>query len=268
MSSIRDMYQIILLLVLTAASLSAQSDMENQGFYCDPETGLCTIPEVQPSDVKAVETSEELEVIYVGDPMCSWCWGISPALHQLELRAAQDGIPFRIVVGGLRPGGGDPWNTQFQDFLKHHWEEVNQRSGQPFGYALFDRESFNYDTEPSCRAVVAARQMDPTKEHQFFELVQHYFYVRSEDPNQAEFYKPICEQLGLDYATFLELFQSKEIRELTQAEFNLNRQWGVRGYPTVLLRKDNQLHLLARGYSSYEQMWSLVNNVLTAESNP
>lgn len=262
------MYKIILLLVLSTTSVFAQNNMDKSSFYCDPETGLCTIPELEPSEMQVVELSDQLEIIYVGDPMCSWCWGISPALHQLELRAAQDGIPFRIVVGGLRPGGGDPWNEQFQNFLKHHWAEVNERSGQPFGYTLFDRPSFNYDTEPSCRAVVAARQMDPSSEHRFFELVQHYFYVRNEDPTQAAFYRPICEQLGLDYDTFLQLFQSSELREATQAEFNMNRQWGVRGYPTVLLRKDNQLHLLARGYASYEQMWAQLGAALEVESNP
>lgn len=268
MSSNRDMIVLLLLLVLSVASVSAQNNMNNNLFYCDPETGLCTVPDIEPGALAEIKISETLEVIYVGDPMCSWCWGISPALHQLEMRAAQQGIPFRIVVGGLRPGGGDPWNEQFLDFLKHHWEEVNQRSGQPFGYALFEREAFNYDTEPSCRAVVAARQMDPGKEHRFFELVQHYFYVQNEDPNLAEFYRPICEQLGLDYPVFLSLFQSEQVRQQTQAEFNLNRQWGVRAYPTVLLRKENQLHLLARGYASYEEMWAQLSSVLELESNP
>lgn len=230
---------------------NAQSDTP---FFCDPETGLCTIPEVE-SDKVAVEQKDGVEIIYVGDPMCSWCWGISPALHQLEQRAAQEGIPFRIVVGGLRPGGGDPWNEQFQNFLKHHWEEVNERSGQPFGYSLFERESFNYDTEPSCRAVVAARTMDPTLEHRFFELVQHHFYVQNQDPATDTFYAPICKSLGLDYEAFLKLFHSEEIIAATKAEFQLNRQWGVRGYPTVLLRKDQQLFLLANGYAEFEQLW-------------
>lgn len=258
---------IILLLGLTS-SLYAQNTMENNGFYCDPETGLCTIPEIDHSATAEIEFKEDQEIIYVGDPMCSWCWGISPALHQLELRAAQDGIPFRIVVGGLRPGGGDPWDQKFQDFLKHHWAEVSERSGQPFGYSLFERESFNYDTEPSCRAVVAARQLDPTKEHRFYELVQHRFYVLSEDPTQAEFYRPICTELDLDYEQFLAQFNSPAVRELTQAEFAMNRQWGVRGYPTVLFRKDDQLYRLAGGYATYEQMWEQVGRVLQTESNP
>jgi putative protein-disulfide isomerase len=88
------------------------------------------------------------------------------------------------------------------EFLRHHWEEIHERSGQPFNYALLQRDSFNYDTEPACRAVVAARTLDPNAEHLFFELVQHHFYVQNQDPNQVDFYAPICTKLELDFARF------------------------------------------------------------------
>jgi putative protein-disulfide isomerase len=224
---------------------------------CDPETGLCTIPPL-PEAKEKIEQKEGIEIIYVGDPMCSWCWGISPQLKELEYQAAAQGIPFRIVVGGLRPGGGDAWDDKFKDFLKHHWEEVTARSGQPFGYELFEQEEFNYDTEPSCRAVVAARQLAPAQEHHFYELVQYHFYVKNEDPGTDAFYQPICSELGMDYEEFLRCFHDDQTKAATQAEFQLNRQWGVRGYPTVLLRKDQELFLLATGYAEYEQMWESV----------
>lgn len=233
---------------------------------CDPETGLCILPAFEGEVSEPIEFREDVEIIYVGDPMCSWCWGISPALHELEQRAKQEGIAFRIIVGGLRPGGGDEWNEQFTGFLRHHWEEVNQRSGQPFNFQLLEQKEFNYDTEPGCRAVVAARAMDAQVEHLFFELVQHHFYVQNQDPNQVAFYQPICEKLGLDFAEFKALFESEEIKQRTHSEFAVNRQWGVRGYPTVLLRKDNQLHMLAGGYASSEEMWQGLEAVLPVAS--
>ena len=229
-----------------------------QAIICDPETGICSLPPLTDTGSSDIPLNDDTEIIYVGDPMCSWCWGISPALHQLEYRAAQEGIPFRIVVGGLRPGGGDPWNKQFQDFLKHHWEEVNARSGQPFGYELFDREAFNYDTEPSCRAVVTVRSIAPELEHRFFELVQHYFYVQNDDPAEVAFYQPICDKLGIDFAQFSTRFQSEEMRQATIADFQLSRQWGVSGFPTVLVRQGQQLTPIARGFATYEQMWERV----------
>lgn len=85
-------------------------------------------------------------------------------------------------MGGLRAGGVDEWNTDFKNFLKHHWEEVAQRSGQPFGYTLFEKDSFNYDTEPACKAIVTVRAIDSSKALPFYELVQHSFYVKNKDP--------------------------------------------------------------------------------------
>ena len=39
------------------------------------------------------------KLIYVGDPMCSWCWGFAP-----EIESLADDYPIEVVVGGLRPG--------------------------------------------------------------------------------------------------------------------------------------------------------------------
>lgn len=229
--------------------------------YCDPETGLCT-PAPLDGETIEIDYRNDVEVIYVGDPMCSWCWGISPQLNQLKEKARANQISYQIVLGGLRPGGGDEWNENFKNFLKHHWEEVNTRSGQPFGFELFERDTFNYDTEPACRAVVAARKLKPEIESRFFELVQHHFYVQNNDPKELNFYKPICEELELDFGAFSKTFVDQSTVEATIAEFQLNRQWGVSGYPTVLFRKGEKLYAIARGYAGFDQMWGTIEQLM------
>lgn len=221
---------------------------------CDPETGLCEMPDFTAEKTEAVSFDDETEIIYVGDPMCSWCWGISPQLNALKRYGESTGVPFRIVMGGLRPGGGEAWNQEFKDFLKHHWEEVNKKSGQPFSMSLFDKESFDYDTEPACRAVVTVRELNAEKTLSFYELVQHHFYVKNNDPNLVEFYKPICEELDIDFTDFKNFFNSPEAVELTKKDFVINREWGIRGFPSVVVRKGNDLHLIASGYASYEDL--------------
>ena len=246
--------RVLVLFLLFYVNFSLMSQTNQIEVQCDPETGLCTIPEFLEDTKVIAHWKEDQEIIYIGDPMCSWCWGISPQLNALQRYGEQKNIPFTLVMGGLRPGGGEEWNTQFKNFLKHHWEEVNQRSGQPFGYQLFDQADFNYDTEPACRAVVTVRHISPDKAHAFYELIQHYFYVQSKDPKQVDFYQPICEKLGIDFATFSQKFVSAEMKHATYQDFQLSRQWGVSGFPTVLFRKKDQLHFLGRGYTEYEAM--------------
>lgn len=220
---------------------------------CDPETGLCTIPDYD-EPAQPVSWKEGEEIIYIGDPMCSWCWGISPELNALKRYGEAEGIPFTLVMGGLRPGGGEEWNEEFKGFLKHHWEEVSKRSGQPFGYDLFEQTYFDYDTEPACRAAVTARKMAPEKALSFYELVQHYFYVKSGDPKEVNFYKTICDELSMDFGEFSTLFSSDEMIQATAQDFALSRQWGVRAFPSVVYRKDNQLYLIAQGYAKYDDI--------------
>jgi len=205
-----------------------------------------------------------LTIIYVGDPMCSWCWGIAPALKQLKDHYQKEQIPFQIVVGGLRPGGGDPWNDQMKDFLRHHWDEVLARSGQPFGYDLLKLEHFNYDTEPACRAVVAARSWLKERELNFFEAIQRKFYVDSKDPGQVQFYESICDQFQIEFSSFQKRFENKVIKDQTQEEFDMNRKWGIRGYPSVMVNKSGQQYMVTNGFASFEQMWSQIEKIKKA----
>lgn len=231
--------------------------------YCDPETGICTPSSLE--DLHSIgqgKLTEKTEIVYVGDPMCSWCWGISPDLIKLRDHYRTKEVAFRVMVGGLRPGGGDAWDEKMKDFLREHWDHVNQASGQPFGHKLFDLEEFNYDTEPSCRAVVAARPLVGDNEMEFFEAIQRKFYVDSEDPKEATFYESICEQQAVDFEAFSKRFNDDEVRMATRDEFLLNRQWGVQGYPTMVLMYQDQLFMIAHGFATFEQMTTQIEKTI------
>ncbi len=224
-------------------------DMEN----CD-ENGVCRPAPLESGHIEEAKP-KAFEIIYIGDPMCSWCWGISNHLKRLQEYTSDHELGFDVILGGLRPGGGDPWDDQMKAFLKHHWEEVNKRSGQPFGDRLFRLEQFDYDTEPSCRAVVTAKHFLDTKGvMEFFEAVQRKFYVDNEDPKEDQFYASICEQFNIDFGYFKRLFHSTETAKATHEEFVTNRKWGVSGYPTLVLRHNEQLYLISNGYAEYELM--------------
>lgn len=208
--------------------------------------------------------AEARDIIYIGDPQCSWCWGIGEEMKRVQAFARHQKINFTIMVGGLRVGGGQAWDDEFKNMLKHHWEQVNIRSGQKFGYDLFDLPEFNYDTEPSCRAVVAAKNLcdkHGLESHvvlDFFVAIQQKFYVQSQDPKQIDFYNTICSETGLDFAEFSQAFKSDEIKQQTEAEFNITRNWGVTGYPTLVYSDGKQLYMISSGY---QKSPSIIENI-------
>lgn len=238
---------------------------------CDPQSGVCQVPDTGAPSPAARQPGQALTLHYIGDPMCSWCWGISPAVQEAAAWCEANDIGFQITVGGLRAGGGDAWNEAFRTFLRREWTRIESVTGQPFGYTLLDLPEFHYDTEPACRAVVCAQLIatgqngethasDPARPRDsglplaFMSAVQRKFYVEGQDPKQPDFHASICEQLGIDFLRFSRLFLSDEAREATRQAFERCRGWGVFSFPTLLIEQDGHLQTLSAGYTTAERI--------------
>ncbi len=230
---------------------------------CDPVTGTCLLPDPEEPDRGVVRAMRDgLAVHYIGDPMCSWCWGISPTVNAVAAFCEAEGIAFSLTMGGLRAGGGDPWNLAFKTFLRNEWSHIAQVTGQPFGFTLLEADRFDYDTEPACRAVVtvqflqAQSHLEGSTALRFFSAVQRKFYVDGKDPTLTEFYASICADMDLNFDEFRTLFESEGARKAVTQAFVRCRQWGLRAFPTLLLERNAGTETLASGYVTTEQILS------------
>lgn len=224
---------------------------------CDPQLGACTPLPSSPlhagSPAGGPSTAVPTATVhYVGDPMCSWCWGIAPTVEALAGECARLGLGFRLTVGGLRPGGGDAWTPEFRAFLRREWERIASVTGQPFGFGLLQRAAYDYDTEPACRAVLAVQRLaqggDPLLSLRWFAAMQRRFYVEGDDPQAAGFYTPLCDAFGVNAAAFAAEWGSLGARQATHQAFDQVRRWGVRSFPTFLLEKAGHILPLATGH--------------------
>lgn len=209
----------------------------------------------------------DTELIYVGDPMCSWCWGIAPELD--AVRTGHPELSFRVVVGGLRPGEhAQPMTEEMAGFLGHHWEQVSQRSGQPFDTAILDRRDWLYDTELACRAVVAMRMVDESRAFALFKRIQRAFYADGVDVTQPDVYVELAKDVGADVDAFSKALADDRSREATWNDFAIAREWGVTGFPTVIARNGEQGYIVAQGYAPAAQIESALSSALGLEPNP
>ncbi len=238
---------------------------------CDPVLGGCLLSDAESSAPARVATRDSgWTVHYVGDPMCSWCWGISPTVKKLEAYCIENGLDFSLVVGGLRSGGGDFWGESFKSFLRHEWTHIHEMTGQPFGFSLLDASFFDYDTEPACRAVVAATALarecglPRTTPLAFFSAIQQAFYVEGKDPKEMEFYRTICDAVGLDFKRFCQEFTSARALKDVKADFARCRDWGVRSFPSILIEKSGNTRLLAAGYTTPDALIARVEEIRNA----
>lgn len=209
-------------------------------------------------------------LIYIADPMCSWCYGFGP-----ELSLLMEGLPdtpLKIVVGGLRA-----YNTQVMDqdlkaTLLSHWQHVQEATGLPFSDDALSRDGFIYDTEPACRAVVAARMLAPAATLSVFHAIQRAFYAEGLDVTQGEVLAKVTAaaltQAGfpIDAAAFHAKWMAKETAAATIDDFTQTKQWGVSGFPTLVLERDGELDLVTSGYTRVETLVELMQTIIDGKS--
>lgn len=199
------------------------------------------------------------KLIYVGDPMCSWCWGFAP-----EIKSLADDYPVEVVVGGLRPGpSAQPLDDRMAMFLSDHWVEIKERTGQPFDTAFLDRrDGWMYDTEPAAIAVTLVREMDEPTTLNYFTTVQHAFYADGRDITDFDVLADLTGDLDIDQHSFREQLESDRAKKMAWADFSRSRNWGIGGFPALIGGlSDGQLALLARGWTEADLIRTSINSV-------
>jgi len=202
---------------------------------------------------------------YFADPMCSWCWGFSPAIDVLR-NEYRDRMKIALVLGGLRPGEITPMTPAAREDILHHWHDVHTRTAQPFQFEDALPDGFVYDTEPASRAVVAVSSIDPTLIFPLFQAIQQAFYAQGRDVTQAAVLAELATELGVDGTTFLDLFNSDAARAKAQAHFQQARKSGVKGFPTLIIQRDSQLHPISNGCLPLETVRDAIDQALQIES--
>ena len=196
-----------------------------------------------------------LKIIYVADPMCSWCWGFAPELSKLR-EYLKDKAEFSLLLGGLRDGHA--WDDAFREFLHGHWEQVHLKTGQPFSTGLLEKSSFNYTTEPACRALCILRQLAPDRIFELFEAFQRAFYREGVDITDEENMIRIIRKAGIRREEFSRLFHADTSKEAAESDRFKTRAYGASVFPSLAII-DEEGHLsVIRGYRTFEELKRLL----------
>ena len=143
-------------------------------------------------------TAATPHLLYIFDPMCSWCYGFAPVIGSIA-RHFGDRLPVKLMVGGLRAGNTRPMTDKDRDYIRGAWTRVGAASGQPFDFTFFDRDSFVYDTEPACRAIVTVRSMAPGQgAWPSSRRVSSAFYGHNRDTTSADVLADVAAEQGID----------------------------------------------------------------------
>ncbi|UOQ52980.1 DsbA family protein [Hymenobacter cellulosivorans] len=211
------------------------------------------------------QTPDLPEILYIFDPLCGWCYGMSPVIERIQNEFAGR-LTVSVLSGGMVTGENVGPIRQDWDYISVALEQVEKVAGVEFGRAFRElgaEGSRRQDSEPPSRALTVFRQLDPYNQTaSFAHALQQAYFGEGKDLNDPDTYAVLAADFGLNVAEFQRRWALPETAQATRQEFAAVGRIGVQGFPTTILRVGNQGYLLARGFMPYDAFTSSVEQAL------
>ena len=194
------------------------------------------------------------QLIFVIDPMCSWCWGFHPVIEKLRTSYSER-YKFDLLVGGLRTSGQMQWTDENKAYLKQNWNAVHQATSQPFNPKLLNLAHFDYNTYPSCKAIITVRELwGINAAFTYLSDIQSAFYAQGIDITSLEI---LTRYIRQDKEAFTHFYQSDRAETLMQHDFAKARSMRLNAFPSTLKVNDDGQMVYISGYRSLEEILAL-----------
>jgi putative protein-disulfide isomerase len=201
-------------------------------------------------------------LIYVHDPMCSWCFGFSKTLQTL-LNELPAGINVKRLLGGLAPDSNKPMSEATRNMVRQNWQHIEQAiPGVLFNYDFWDNCEPRRATFPACRAVIAARQQGEAFDDLMTQQIQQAYYLQARNPSENSTLIELASEIGLDQQAFSDDLASNQTQKSLLEEISQSRSLGVNGFPSLVLECNGRYELIQTNYTKADSMLSQINILL------
>jgi putative protein-disulfide isomerase len=204
-------------------------------------------------------------LIYVHDPMCSWCYGFRPTWKALKGQLPE-GLPVVSILGGLADDSDVPMPEEMVDYLKHTWDRIESTCGVTFNHTYWEQiPPPPRTTFISCRAVIAAERLAGRGEA-FGERIQDAYYTEACNVWDFDVLCDLAEEFGFNRSSFSEALASDDVRAVHDEQRQLAERLQVEGYPSVLLIHNGEAFPIPVRHKGAEAMLEDITDLL-AELN-
>ncbi len=197
-------------------------------------------------------------LLYVMDPMCSWCWAFSGPWRRLT-GSLDPVIEVRYVMGGLAPDDEAPMAESMRRAISETWRTIERRTGAQFNHEYWQVNTPRRSTYPACRAVVAAGMLAEDGRPRMIEAIQRAYYLEARNPSLDSVLVDVAADAGFDRDAFAAMAADERVFEAFGADLELSRRFGVQGFPTVIAEGraaggPPRYGLLASGYCDADSL--------------
>ncbi len=201
-------------------------------------------------------------LIYVHDPMCSWCWGFETVRQKL-FNAVSGKMKICRLLGGLAPDSMLPMAETMKVSLQQTWHRIEHTiPGTRFNYEFWTDCAPRRSTYPSNRAVIAARLQDEKFDALMTLRIQQAYYLQARNPSDNATLIELAKEIGLDDEKFTNDLNSDSTQQMLGEEINMARSIGVTSYPSLMIEKNNLISPLKLDYINLEEMLLSIDKIL------
>ena len=193
-------------------------------------------------------------LIYIHDPMCSWCWGFTKVYHQILEQLPQEIATMRLL-GGLAPDTDEVMPETTRQMIKDNWQRIHQViPGVEFNYDFWTRCEPRRATYPACRAVIAARNQGNDFDLIMTAKIQRAYYLEAKNPSENSTLIELADEVGLDTEGFSRDLISAETHQFLNQEINQTRSMGINGFPSLVIKSDERYQQILTNYNDAAPM--------------
>lgn len=194
-------------------------------------------------------------LIYVHDPMCSWCWGFKPVLEQVTEELSSK-VNVNYLLGGLAADSDNVMPAKMQTQIRTTWQSIQETiPGTEFNYDFWSQCIPRRSTYPSCRAVIAAAQqahIHPDIEKQMINAIQQAYYLQAKNPSDYGVLYELAQTINLEIKRFKADIHSRKTQNELENQIALSRSIGANSLPSLFLTKNNIYYPVVLDYSNSE----------------
>lgn len=243
-------------------------EMKNN-MMCDLETGVCGPggdSEMQFIDLSAPQ--KKVDLYYVTDPICSHCWALEPVLRKFE---AQYGQYFNMhtLMGGLLEnwdGFADTANgINGPADVAEHWKEVGDHSRMPIDGTVWYDNPIESSFIPS-RVFKVIHKQNSELANTFLRRARESLFAFNKNIAQDKMLIDLVNKVGLNGEEIVKQSKQPEANTSLHEDFQLVRQLGVSGFPTIVLLNKEKKGVKIVGARALEQYIAALQQMLPGET--
>lgn len=201
------------------------------------------------------------QLVYVHDPMCSWCWGFDRTRRQL-LAALPEDIVVKRLLGGLAADSDEPMPQALRQQISDTWRRIEQKiPGISFNFDFWRQCTPVRSTWPACRAVIAARLQGEMNDELMTQAIQSAYYTQALNPSETATLTGLAAAVGLDVRRFANDLGSPAVELQLQQELEQARRLGVSSFPSLVLLVGGSGWPIPVDYIDYHSMLATIELV-------